>query len=101
VKLIGQCLNMKQKVISSTYVLDSPEPTWENQSLAGLHREMVDMFEIRERYRTLEYKLRMVQDTAEILADLSRTRRSLYVEVAILIFVLFEVVLFVYSLAIH
>jgi required for meiotic nuclear division protein 1 len=98
VKFIGFCLNTKQKIIASTYLLDSPDPTWESQTLEQLYRQMVDMFEIRERYRTLEYKLRIVQDTVEILADLTNNRRMYYLEIAIVILIAFEIVLFVFEL---
>ncbi len=59
---------------------------------------MVDMFEIRERYRTLEYKLRIVQDTVEVLSDLTNNRRMWYLEIAIVALIAIEVVLFVYEL---
>ncbi len=98
VKFIGFCLNTKQKIIASTYILDNPDPTWESQTLEHLYRQMIDMFEIRERYRTLEYKLRTVQDTVEILADLSSTRRTLYLESAIVGLIVIEILLFVYGM---
>ncbi len=94
-KFIGFCLNTKQKVIGSTYLLDSPEPTWESPTLENLHRSMVDMFELRERYRVLEYKLRMVQDTLEVLVDLSQSRRREVVDVSILVLILVEVIIFI------
>jgi len=99
VRFIGFCLNVKQKVISSTYLLDSPEPTWESQVLEQLYLQMADMFELRERYRTLEYKLKIVQETVEIISDLSRTRSMWYVEITIVLLIALEVVLFVYELA--
>ncbi len=95
-KFIGFCLNTKQKVISSTYLLDTPDPTWENPMLEALHKQMTDMFEIRDRFRTLEYKLRTIQDMLEILSDLSQSQRALYLEVAIIALIAFEIVLSLY-----
>jgi uncharacterized Rmd1/YagE family protein len=92
-KFIGFCLNTKQKVLSSTYLLDSPDPTWEDASLENLYRQMTDMFEIRERFRTLEYKLKTVQETVEILSDLAQSRRALYLEIAIVILIAVELVI--------
>jgi uncharacterized Rmd1/YagE family protein len=99
VRFIGVCLNVKQKVISSTYLLDSPEPTWENQVLEQLYVQMADMFELRERYRTLEYKLKIVQETVEIIAELSRSRSVWYLEMTIVVLIAIEVILFIYQLA--
>ena len=101
IKFIGFCLNTKQKVISSTYLLDTPDPTWEDPTLEALFKQMVDMFEIRDRFRTLEYKLRTIQDTLEILSDLSRSQRSLYLEIAIVVLICLELIFSVYVYFIH
>jgi required for meiotic nuclear division protein 1 len=98
IKFIGLCLNTKQKIIASTSLLDSPDPTWESATLEELYRQMVEMFEIRERYRTLEYKLRIVQDSVEVLSDLTHTRRMWWMEVTIVALIALEVVLFVYEI---
>ncbi|MFH1262286.1 MAG: RMD1 family protein [Pseudomonadota bacterium] len=98
IKFIGFCLNTKQKIIASTYLLDSPDPTWESQTLELLYRQMIENFEIRDRYRTLEYKLRIVQDSVEVLSDLTNTRRMYYLEIAIVAMIGIEIVLFVFEL---
>ncbi len=98
VKFIGICLNTKQKLISSTYILDSPDPAWEDQALADLHRPMAEMFELRERYKNLEYRLQLIQDTVEVLSDLAQNRRVYYLEFAIVLLIAVEVVLFVYDI---
>lgn len=98
-RFIGLCLNMKQKVVSSTYILDSPEPTWEDQELSQLHHNMIEMFELRDRYKTLEYKLRMIQENVEILSDFSRSQRANALEISIVVLIAFEIVLFLYQLA--
>jgi uncharacterized Rmd1/YagE family protein len=97
VKFIGFCLNTKQKVISSTYLLDTPDPTWEDATLESLYKQMAEMFEIRDRFRTLEYKLRTLQDTLEILSDLSRSQRALYLEIAVVVLIAVEIVIFIWT----
>jgi required for meiotic nuclear division protein 1 len=96
-KFIGLCLNTKQKVISSTYILDTPEPTWEDAGLEKLYRELLDNFEIRDRYRTMEYKLRTIQETLEILSDVIHSRRMLALELIIVALIAFEVFLYFVS----
>ena len=97
-KFIGFCLNTKQNLISSTYILDSPDPTWEDQALGDLHRQMAEMFELRERYKNLEYRLQLIQNTVEVLTDLSQNRRMFVLELWIVILIAVEVVLFVYDI---
>lgn len=98
VKFIGLCLNMKQNAIGSTYLLDSPEPAWEHASLEALYRQMEDMFELKDRFRILDYKLQIIQDTVEVLSDLSRSRREYRLELSIVILIAVEIVLILYEL---
>jgi len=98
IKFIGFCLNTKQKVITTTSLLDSPDPTWEDPQLEQIYKQMVDMFEIKDRFQTLEYKIKTVQETVEILSDLLDAQQKLYLELTIIGLIALEVILFVLSI---
>lgn len=93
-KFIGHCITTKQDLVSSLYLLDKPDETWNDQALDSLYREAADMFEIKERYKTLDYKLRMTQENLELISDLLQYRNANYLEWAIIILIAFEIVLF-------
>ncbi len=93
IKFIGLCLNMRQDIISNLYIVDSPEEVWENNELERLFIDMKNLFDIDVRYRALEHKIQIIQESVEIIVDLSKTRKSLRLEVTIVILILLEIFL--------
>lgn len=97
-KFIGQCITTKQDLVASLYLLDKPDETWDDQMLDNLYREASDMFELKDRYKTIDYKLRMIQENLELIADLLQNRHANFLEWAIIILIAIEIVLFVMEL---
>lgn len=97
-KFIGFCMTTKQDLLSSLYLLDKPDETWDNSILESLYREASDMFELKERYKTVDHKLKMIQENLSLLADLIKARRATLLELSIVILILVEVLLFIYEL---
>ncbi|MGZ6175536.1 MAG: RMD1 family protein, partial [Candidatus Binataceae bacterium] len=50
-------------------------------------------FDLVDRYRALELKLRAVQEALELLAEVARDRRVLWLEMIVVILILLEVVM--------
>lgn len=98
-RFIGFCMLAKQDLVSSMYLLDKPDEAWENEELDDLYRDSSDMFELKERYRTIDHKLRMLQDNLEIIADLLKNRRATMLELAVILLIFICVVLWVYEIA--
>ena len=96
-KFIGSCITTNEKLVSSLYLLDKPDETWKNQFLDNLHREASEMFEIRDRYKILDYKLRMIQENLELIADLLQYRYANILEWTIVILIAVEIVLFFFG----
>lgn len=96
-KFMGQCIMAKQQLVASLYLLDKPDETWDDQVLDNLYREAVDMFEIRDRYKTLDYKLRMIQENLELIANLLQYRHANYLEWTIIILIAIEIVFSLYD----
>ncbi|HPW45310.1 MAG TPA: RMD1 family protein [bacterium] len=96
-KYIGQCITAKQQLVASLYLLDKPDETWEVQVLDKLYYEAVDMFEIKDRYKTLDYKLRMIQENLELIANLLQYRHANYLEWAIIILIAIEIFFSIYE----
>ena len=98
VGLIEQVLATKQDLIATLCLLEKPEGTWENKILDELHQEAVLMFEIKERFRTLDYKLKTIQENLELLSNFASNRQHLFLEWIIVALIVVEVVLFSYDL---
>lgn len=94
-RFIGHCITTKQELVSSLYLLDKPDETWNDQLLDGLYRDAVEMFEIKDRYKTLDYKLRMTQESLELISELLQYRNANFLEWAIILLIAVEIVLFI------
>lgn len=93
IKFIGLCLNTKQEIISNLYIVDSPDETWENSELDRIHQELKAMMEVDVRYRALEYKIKIIQESVEVIVDLSKSKRETMLEMIIILLISFEVVI--------
>jgi uncharacterized Rmd1/YagE family protein len=93
IRFVGSAINTKNQIITALALLDSPAVTWESESLDRLYRALRTMLEIEDRFRALEYKLRTIQDSLELLADLAATRRSHALEATIIALIVFEIAL--------
>ena len=90
IKFIGFCLTTKQEIIANLYVVDAPDEVWEDQILDKLYNDLKRMFEIETRYRVLEYKLKLIQESLEIIVDLSKGVRETMLEVTIVVLIAIE-----------
>lgn len=97
-EFIRMAMATKQSLIATLSLLEKPEETWENKILDDLHQEAVMMFELKERFRTLDYKLKTVQENLEILSNMTANRQHLLLEWAIVGLIVMEVLLFCYQL---
>lgn len=97
-KFIGHCMSTNQQMVSSMYLLDKPDETWEDQVLDNLYRDASEMFELKDRYKTVDQKLRMVEGHLVIISNLLAHRKAAFLEWTIIILIAVEVVLFVYDI---
>lgn len=93
IQFIGLCLDTKQEIISNLYIVDSPDETWENVDLDKAHQDMKLMMEIDTRYRALEYKIKIIEESLDVMIDLSKSRRATVLEMVVIILIAFEIVL--------
>ena len=97
IKFIGFCLVTKQDIISNLYVVDAPDEVWDDQVLDRLYNDLKRMFEIETRYRVLEYKLKLIQESVEIIVDLSKSVRETILEVTIIVLIAIELLVAVFG----
>jgi uncharacterized Rmd1/YagE family protein len=97
-RFIGYCMTTKQDLVASMYLLDKPDETWEDQVLDNLYRDATEMFELKERYRTVDYKLKMIEDELKLISNLLANKKTAFLELLIVILIAVEIALFVYEL---
>lgn len=98
IKFIGMCLNTRQEIIANLYIVDSPDEIWENNELERLFTDLKAILDIDVRYRALEHKIQIIQESIEIIVDLAKSRRAMRLEVIIVILIAVEVVLYIFSI---
>jgi uncharacterized Rmd1/YagE family protein len=81
-------------------VSDKPDILWDKPQLERLYARLEDEYELKERAESLNRKLAVVAETAQVLTDIIDTRRSLRLEVIIVFLILFEVLITIYQLAV-
>jgi required for meiotic nuclear division protein 1 len=91
--LIGRGMTTRTQVVHTLSLLDAPAVAWDDEVLDRLHRDLRLAFAIEDRYRTLDQKLRMIQDNLELLVDLAQHKRSFWVEGAVLALIALELML--------
>jgi uncharacterized Rmd1/YagE family protein len=94
-KLVGRGMSMRNRVVHTLALLDSPEQAWNDELLDRLYRELRMSFGIEDRYRALDHKLQMIGDNLELFVDLTQHRRSMAIEWLIVSLIAIEVILFI------
>ena len=71
---------------------------WDRPDLERLYARLEDEYELKERVDALSRKLAVVAETANTLADIIDTRRSLRLELVVVVLIAFEVVITFYQI---
>jgi uncharacterized Rmd1/YagE family protein len=97
-QLIGNALLVQHRVSGRVAVGEKPDALWDRPDLERLHARLEDEYELRERVDTLNRKLAVVAETADTLADIIDTRRSLRLELIVVLLIAFEIVVTFYQI---
>jgi uncharacterized Rmd1/YagE family protein len=97
-KLLGNALLVQHRVSGRVAVGEKPDVLWDRPDLERLYARLEDEYELSERVETLNRKLTVVADTASTLADIIDTKRSLRLEIIVVVLIAFEIVATFYEI---
>jgi required for meiotic nuclear division protein 1 len=97
-KLIGNALLVQHRVSGRVAITEKPDALWDRPDLERLYARLEDEYELRERVEALNRKLAVISETANTLADIIDTQRSLRLELIIVALIAFEVVIAFYQI---
>jgi uncharacterized Rmd1/YagE family protein len=97
-KHIGNALLVQQRVSGLVAVAEKPDVLWERTDLERFYARLENEYELKERADLLTRKLTVISDTAQALADIIDTERSLRLERIIIALILLETILTGYQL---
>jgi uncharacterized Rmd1/YagE family protein len=90
---IAEALTLRSSVVRVLHLLDKPDLIWEDKIMDDIYGDLRAMFDLPERFQALEYKLQLIQQTLEVLVEAIRDRRIYWLELTIVLLILFEVIM--------
>jgi uncharacterized Rmd1/YagE family protein len=99
-KQIGNDLLVQHRVSGRVAVAEKPDVVWDRPDLDRLYGRLEAEYELKDRAEGLTRKLTVIADTAEVLTDIIDTKRSLRLEIIVVILIAFELVIAGYQ-ALH
>jgi uncharacterized Rmd1/YagE family protein len=97
-KHIGNALLVQHRVSGRVAVAEKPDLVWDRYDLERLTTRLQDEYELKERAEALSRKLAVIADTAEVLTDLIDTKRSLRLELIIVVLIAVELIVAAYQI---
>jgi required for meiotic nuclear division protein 1 len=97
-QLIGNALLVQHRVSGRVAVAEKPDALWDRPDLERLYARLEDEYELKERVDALNRKLAVVAETANTLADIIDTRRSLRLELIVVVLIAFEIIATFYQI---
>jgi uncharacterized Rmd1/YagE family protein len=98
IRHIGGSLLSEHTMVGRVEVSDKPDILWEHPELERLYIRLETEFEIRERHLALDRKLGLIARTAETLLGLLQNQRTLRVEWYVVILIVAEILLTLYTI---
>ena len=97
-QLIGNALLVQHRVSGRVAIGEKPDGLWDRPDLERPYARLEDEYELKERVDALSRKLAVVAETANTLADIIDTRRSLRLELVVVVLIALEVVITFYQI---
>ena len=97
-QLIGNALLVQHRVSGRVAIGEKPDALWDRPDLERLYARLEDEYELKERVDALSRKLAVIAETANTLADIIDTRRSLRLELIVVMLIAFEIVITFYQI---
>mgnify|MGYP001564351506 FL=1 len=96
-KLSAQNSNIIQFVISKLSLLDKPDVLWEREHLETFFSQLADLFELRSRFRNIEYKIGFARDNSEFALSVLSSQRANFLELLIVILIVIDILLYFFG----
>jgi uncharacterized Rmd1/YagE family protein len=97
-QLIGSALLVQHGISGRVAIGEKPDVLWDRPDLERLYARLEDEYELKERVEALNRKLAIVAETANTVADIIDTRRSLRLELIIVLLIAFEILITFYQI---
>ncbi len=90
-RFIGKILSVKNKIVENLYIFDVPEMVWESPDLNHIHIGLSTLFDIRTRFKEIEYTFKVIEDNLEVFSEIFQHNESSRLEIIIIVLIFIEV----------
>lgn len=92
-RFIGRAVGIRNEVLAVLHLLDKPDATWDDPAMDRIYDDLRQEFDLEDRFKALETKLRGIQEALELVLDVARDRRLVLLDASILALIVIEVIL--------
>ncbi|HVZ73857.1 MAG TPA: RMD1 family protein [Polyangia bacterium] len=92
-KFIGAAIGTRSEVLSVLHLFDKPDAAWDDPVADEIYVQLRAEFDLSDRHQALELKLRSVQDALELVTDVARDKRLVWLETSVVFLIVLEIVL--------
>ena len=92
-RFIGAAIGTRSEVLSVLHLFDKPDAAWDDPGAERIYQQLRAEFDLVDRHQALELKLRSVQDALELVTDVARDKRLVWLEGSIVLLIVLEIAL--------
>ena len=92
-RFIGAAIGTRSEVLSVLHLFDKPDAAWDDPDAENIYVQLRAEFDLVDRHQALELKLRSVQEALELVTDIARDKRLVWLEVSVVFLIVLEIVL--------
>lgn len=92
-RFIGAAIGTRSEVLSVLHLFDKPDAAWDDPDADRIYEQLRAEFDLVDRHHSLELKLKSVQDALELVTDIARDKRLVWLEASIVFLIVLEIVL--------
>jgi uncharacterized Rmd1/YagE family protein len=90
-RFIGAAIGTRSEVLSVLHLFDKPDAAWDDPGAEKIYEQLRAEFDLIDRHEALELKLRSVQDALELVTDVARDKRLVWLEISIVLLIVLEI----------
>ncbi len=97
-RFIAAAALTRNEVLAVLHLLDKPDAVWDDAALDRIYADLRAEFDLADRYDALSRKLTGLQESLGLLLDVTRESRLFTLEVTVILLIVLEIVIGLYSL---
>lgn len=96
-KTSAKVLRFKYNTISYLMLLDKPSSAWNNEDIENFFMQMINLFDLKDRYNRITHKTEILQDITDVFATITHEKRGTKLEIMVIVLILFELIISIIS----